>query len=116
MKEFDRNLQSQEVRFFTRPIWSALPLFGSGTKNRIRVPAVIPKTGETYRGKERMMRPLSVVHEAGGSTDADVNVCEICAAFGPLGSVTSRQCQGLDRLFILVCAPGASATTDPSDP
>lgn len=40
--------QNQEVRVLMRPPnWSALPLFGSGTKTRIRVPAVIPKTGDT---------------------------------------------------------------------
>lgn len=43
--------QNQEVRLLMRPpTWSALPLFGSGTKTRMRVPAVIPKTGDTYRG------------------------------------------------------------------
>lgn len=48
--------QNQEVRVLMRPpIWSALPLFGSGTKTRIRVPAVMPKTGDTYRGQERPM-------------------------------------------------------------
>lgn len=48
--------QNQEVRVLMRPpIWSALPLFGSGTKTRIRVPAVIPKTGDTYRGQKRPM-------------------------------------------------------------
>lgn len=42
--------QNQEVRLLMRPpTWSALPLFGSGTKTRISVPAVIPKTGDTYR-------------------------------------------------------------------
>lgn len=46
--------QSQEVRVFIRPaIWSALPLFGSGTKMRIRVPAVNPNIGETLRQKEK---------------------------------------------------------------
>lgn len=41
--------QNQEVRLLMRPpTWSALPLFGSGTKTRISVPAVIPKTGDTY--------------------------------------------------------------------
>lgn len=44
--------QSQEVRVLMRPIWSAMPRFGSGTKTRIRVPAVIPKTGDTYRDKK----------------------------------------------------------------
>lgn len=40
--------QNQEVRVLMRPpIWSALPLFGSGTKTKIRVPAVMPKTGDT---------------------------------------------------------------------
>lgn len=44
---------NQEVRVLMRPpIWSALPLFGSGTKSRIRAPAVMPKTGDTYRHKE----------------------------------------------------------------
>lgn len=49
--------QTQEVRVLMRPpIWSALPLFGSGTKTRIRVPAVIPKTGDTWeQGQERAM-------------------------------------------------------------
>lgn len=45
--------QNQEVRVLMRPaIWSALPLLGSGTKSRIRVPAVIPKTGDTYGDKK----------------------------------------------------------------
>lgn len=40
--------QNQEVRVLMRPpIWSALPLFGSGTKTRMRVPAVMPRTGDT---------------------------------------------------------------------
>ena len=49
--------QTQEVRVLMRPpIWSALPLFGSGTKTRIRVPAVIPKIGDTWeQGQERAM-------------------------------------------------------------
>lgn len=48
--------QSQEVRaLMCPPIWSALPLFGSGTKSRMRVPAVIPKTGDTYREQKRCM-------------------------------------------------------------
>lgn len=39
---------NQEVRALMRPpIWSALPLFGSGTNNRMRVPAVMPRTGDT---------------------------------------------------------------------
>lgn len=42
-----------------------------------------------------------------------MNICENCLAFSSLCSVTSLQCQGL---FSHVCPPGASATTDPSDP
>ena len=41
--------QSQEVRVLMYPIWS---LFGSGTKSRMRVPAMIPKAGDTYKGKK----------------------------------------------------------------
>ena len=60
--------QHQEVRVLMRPIWSALPLFGSGTKTRIRVPAVIPKTGDTYPegggGQEKdPVRPLDTSHD-----------------------------------------------------
>lgn len=41
----------QEVRALMRPpIWSALPLLGSGTNNRMRVPAVMPRTGDTWWG------------------------------------------------------------------
>lgn len=32
------------------PIWSAQPLLGSGTNNRMRVPAVMPRTGDTWWG------------------------------------------------------------------
>lgn len=39
---------NQEVRALMRPpIWSALPLLGSGTNTRMRVPAVMPRTGDT---------------------------------------------------------------------
>lgn len=56
--------QHQEVRVLMRTIWSALPLFGSGTKTRIRVPAVIPKTGDTYRGTRKdPVRPLDTSHD-----------------------------------------------------
>lgn len=48
-------------------------------------------------------------------------VCVSCPACSSLCSVTSLLCQGLDCLLGPVCVcspppPGASATTDPSDP
>lgn len=60
---------SHEVLVLMRPIWSALPLFGSGTKSRIRVPAVIPKTGDTYNIRTREKERVNTDDELTHNTD-----------------------------------------------
>lgn len=40
---------------FVRPlIWSTLPLFGSGTKSRIKAPAMMPRGGDTLWNKTKI--------------------------------------------------------------
>lgn len=69
--------QSQEVRVLMRPpLWSALPLFGSDTKSRMRVPAVRPKTGDTYNDTtESEFSSHSIPETVGDSSDAGQRMC-----------------------------------------
>lgn len=99
--------QNQEVRLLMRPpTWSALPLFGSGTKTRISVPAVIPKTGDTY-GRHKHTNGVAAVGQrvywgGGGCSTVQRN---LGGSMYSLDSLTQRLFPGFEgssRLLLII--------------